>query len=447
MRIIFAVLFLLISGCTEISKSIDTGDENFGVTIPIYTFKNEYILSEKNDGWVTVATFPGNDAKVIEGTWEPIKLIRVNPEEVTIREIIPYDIERDVCRLRPSPDYNCSPNFVLHSSDISNIRGAPFEEVRRLDGTEVSLSAQNIGWGLKQIRAPKSWAENPNSHIVAVIDSGVDCNHPALTNVCVGGYNAITNREGIHEAFDDNGHGTHVAGIIAAHDLGNGVSGVCKDCKILSVKFMGASGSGSLYDAIKGIEWASHRSKILNNSWGGGGYSEPLRTAIRSAGNRGASFVAAAGNEGLNLDQIQSFPASYDEPNIISVASVNEDGALSLFSNYGKQSVDIAAPGAHIISTFPNAQYANLSGTSMAAPFVAGTIALLRGDKDFGDVRSILETSPRRFKNLSNKTIDSKRLDAYFIVRECNTIKVVTCRKSCVTPKCRDKCLKKNCKV
>jgi subtilisin family serine protease len=240
--------------------------------------------------------------------------------------------------------------------------------------------------------------------IAVVIDTGVDYNHPDLApNMWrnpgeipdngvdddgngyiddVYGINAITNSG---NPLDDHGHGSHVAGTIgAAGNNGVGVVGVAWDVKIVGAKFLSSSGSGSLSNAIKSINYATalrqagYRVMLTNNSWGGGGYSSTLAATIENASTAGLLFVAAAGNSNSDNDVFPAYPASYPSDSIISVASSTSTNARSSFSNYGATSVDIAAPGSSIASTFPGERYVYMSGTSMASPQVAGVAMLVQ---------------------------------------------------------------------
>ncbi|MFG0262437.1 MAG: S8 family peptidase [Novipirellula sp. JB048] len=237
-------------------------------------------------------------------------------------------------------------------------------------------------WGMQRIAAPNAWDTNTKSSvIIAVIDSGVDYNHEDLADNMwedengKHGYNFVNDND---DPMDDNAHGTHCAGTIAAvGDNGVGVVGVNWEAKIMALKFLNAQGSGSLSNAIKCIDYAiQHDAKVLNNSWGGGGFSPELKEAIERAENAGAIFVAAASNEGTDNDQIDRYPASYDNENIISVLAIDDAGELAWFSCFGANSVDIGAPGVDIASTVPDNDYEKFNGTSMATPHVAGACAL-----------------------------------------------------------------------
>ncbi len=260
-------------------------------------------------------------------------------------------------------------------------------------------------WGLSQsndvdINAPEAWAfgGGRSSIIVAVIDSGVEIDHPDLAS------QLWTNpREVPNNGFDDDGngyaddlhgwnfltntgnladeaeHGTHVAGIIAAQaNNGRGVAGVNPGVKLMPLKFIDGQGNGSTNLAVQAIYYAVRNgAKVINASWGGGGNSRALADAIRYAGSRGVVFVTAAGNEGRNLDTFRSYPASFGQPTMLAVAAVDASGRLAGFSNRGRKSVQIAAPGVDIISTLGRSDYMLMSGTSMATPFVAGVASML----------------------------------------------------------------------
>lgn len=252
--------------------------------------------------------------------------------------------------------------------------------------------------------APIAWdiTTGSDTALAVVIDTGIDYNHTDLANNIwrnplevpgngldddqngyvddIHGINAIKNN-GV--PFDDNGHGTHVAGIIGAvGDNARGVVGVSWNVKLVGAKFLSSTGTGSVADAIKAVEYATklkkagHNVIASNNSWSGRLYSKPLFDAITAASEAGILFIAAAGNNSSNNDYSTVYPANYQVPNVISVASITSTGALSSFSNFGPRTVHIAAPGTSIYSTIRNNRYGYKSGTSMASPQVAGLAIL-----------------------------------------------------------------------
>ncbi|MCL2106554.1 MAG: S8 family serine peptidase, partial [Oscillospiraceae bacterium] len=252
-------------------------------------------------------------------------------------------------------------------------------------------------WGMETIQAPLAWdyATGSPHVIVGVLDSGVDMNHPDLMSNLVAGR--------AFDLMDETGHGTHVAGTIGA--VGNnriGVAGVCWNVGLANFKI--GNRVFDLAAAIAAIDYAAlNRIPILNNSWGGRGYSATLRFAIKQYGGL---FIASAGNDGTNNDFAPMFPASYDNENIISVAASTPYNTLASFSNYGAGSVDIAAPGTGILSAALNGGYSYLNGTSMAAPHVAGAAALLKSYRPgltVPEIKEIILSSAEKHLNLSGR--------------------------------------------
>lgn len=274
--------------------------------------------------------------------------------------------------------------------------------------------------------------------IIASIDTGVNWNHPDLKdNMWVNqaeangqpgvdddgngviddihGYNAIT---GNGNSLDDQGHGSHTAGTIAARgDDGKGIVGVAWKAKIMSVKFLSAEGSGTLEDAIKAIDYATKMgAKIMSNSWGGGGFSQTLRDSIDRAYQAGALFVAAAGNESNDNDANPSYPASYDVPNVLSVAAIDNKGKLASFSNYGSKTVHVGAPGVGTYSATHTGGYATYSGTSMATPHVSGIAALVMSHEpnlSAVEVKARIVATAPKLANLRGKTSSGGMANAF----------------------------------
>lgn len=228
-------------------------------------------------------------------------------------------------------------------------------------------------WNLPMLNMENSWDITDGSEdvIVAVVDTGVDLQHPDFRGKLVEGYNVLT---GDNQADDDNGHGTHVAGIIAAKTNNNaGIAGISWNSKIMPVKGIGADGTGSAFDIATGIKWAADNgASVINLSVGNYSPSQVLQDAVSYAYERDVVLVAASGND--NTEQ-PSYPAAY--PEVLAVGAVDYRGERAEFSNFGDY-VDVVAPGVDIPSTFIDNQYAALSGTSMASPHVAGLAALIR---------------------------------------------------------------------
>ncbi len=260
-------------------------------------------------------------------------------------------------------------------------------------------TGQSGGLPDADIDAVEAWkiTKENTGIIIGVIDTGVDYNHIDLSsniwnnpgeipnnlvdddgNGYIDDYYGWDCRNEDNNPMDDHSHGTHVAGTIAA--IGNngiGVTGVAWKAKLMSLKFLGSSGSGFTADAVQCLLYATMMdAKITSNSWGGGGYSQALYDAIAATNDNGYLFIAAAGNDNKNVDISPHYPSSYNLPNVVSVSSTTSTDQRSSFSNYGS-SVDIAAPGSNIYSTLPNNGYGYKSGTSMATPHVSGVLALL----------------------------------------------------------------------
>ncbi len=259
-------------------------------------------------------------------------------------------------------------------------------------------------YGMTIIDAPQAWDQQKGSRdvIVGVIDTGCDYDHEDLqaniwhnpgesgngkenNNVDDDGNGFVDDYRGWdflndeNDPFDDNNHGTHVSGTVGAEgNNSRGVVGVNWAVSILPLKFLGADGSGTTDDAVDAIIYGSNAgAKVLSNSWGGGGLSRALEDAIKYANDRGVLFVAAAGNESSDNDRFPTYPANYQVANIISVAASTSSDNLASFSNRGKKTVHLAAPGNSILSTLPNDRYGSFSGTSMATPHVSGVAALV----------------------------------------------------------------------
>lgn len=292
-------------------------------------------------------------------------------------------------------------------------------------------------WGMVVINASAAWditTGDPN-FMVADIDSGIYASHPDLVE------NLWHNPDEIAgNGFDDDGngyiddsigwdfveidndptdlqsHGTHTAGTIgAAGNNAIGVSGVNWNTQLMTVRFLDANGGGSYSDAILSLEYAvMEGAKISNNSYGGSEYSQAMYDAIAAARGRGHLFVAAAGNSSQDTDRYPAYPASFDLDNIISVAATDAYDALTTYSNYGRASVDLGAPGNSIYSTVPTG-YGYKSGTSMAAPHVAGAAALVWGlhpNWNYQQVRQAILGSVRPSNDLRRITTSGGVLDA-----------------------------------
>lgn len=296
------------------------------------------------------------------------------------------------------------------------------------------------------INGPEAWelSKGDRDVVLGVIDTGVYYKHPDLIpNIWnnsgeipdngkdddgngyiddVHGINA-TNHSG--DPLDDNGHGTHVSGIMGgAGGKGKGVFGVNQKVTIIGCKFLDSEGNGRMSDALVCMDYFAKlktREKdpinivAINASWGGRGRSQAMLDAIKALGDMGILFVAAAGNDGEDNDKIDSFPANYKLPNIISVAATDNKDQLAYFSNFGRRSVHVGAPGMDIMSTYLDGKYEIFSGTSMATPYVTGLIGLLKAKDpslDWKQLKNLVIAGGTQIDALSKNTVSGRRIRA-----------------------------------
>jgi subtilisin family serine protease len=286
------------------------------------------------------------------------------------------------------------------------------------------------------LKAPEAWSRSVGAGVVvAVIDSGVDIYHPELkSQLWVNPKEAAGNRrdddrngyvDDIYGANflnsggnvqDDSGHGTHVAGIIAAAaNNGHGGVGLAPGAKIMALKVLDGQGNGSLNAAVNAIYYAvNNGAKVINASWTMAIGSPALISAMSYAASRNVVFVTAAGNERANNDISPSYPGNYRFTNVLSVAAIDSRGKLADFSNFGASTVDVAAPGVNILSTTPGS-YEAWDGTSMAAPFVAATAALIaamRPDFSAAQIVDRIKATATRSAELAGVIASAGILDA-----------------------------------
>jgi subtilisin len=258
---------------------------------------------------------------------------------------------------------------------VLNIMGAPASRARVnlacLKARRPGLFKQTMPWGVMKIGAPSAWERATGKGVrVGIVDTGVNVNHPDLHYNIQGGFDAISETE---EVIDDNGHGTHVAGTIAALDNNFGVVGVAPEAHIYAAKSFDSKGRGMASDIIQGIEWCIAQGvHIINMSFGTSESSKALQLAISKAAEAGIILIAASGNSGGQNTVL--YPAR--DPHVVAVAACTKEDRIAEFSSSGPE-VDITGPGEDIYSTYRGQRYKTLSGTSMACPHVSGTAALV----------------------------------------------------------------------
>lgn len=267
-----------------------------------------------------------------------------------------------------------------------------------LPAIRIKQEQQTIPWGIERIGAPKAWQIATEEKVkVAVLDTGLDAGHPDLAANVQGRKNV---KFPGWQAGDGSGHGTHVAGTIAAINNKFGVVGVAPQAEIYGVKIFNRMGNGYISDIVAGLDWAlQNKMQVVNMSFGTTRPSKAMEEAVGKCVQAGMVLVAAAGNEGKENSVM--YPARY--PGVIAVSAVDQQDKLASFSSWGPE-VTVAAPGVDILSTYPGGKYRTMSGTSMACPHTAGVAALIfaqDGRLSGRQVGRIIHRTATRLPNLS----------------------------------------------
>ena len=255
-----------------------------------------------------------------------------------------------------------------HNKSTPKCKLLPYD---RIDCISLQEAQQKVGWGISSFDLPKTWQKTQGEDVViAVLDTGCDLDHPDLSNNLLEGFNFVKPNT---TPADDNGHGTHVTGILVGHDNQIGMVGVCPKAKVRPVKVLDKNGNGNMITVAQGIKWAADNGcNLITMSLGCPFKVQEVRKAIQYASQKGSICFCAAGNAGLTKEIF--YPANY--PETISVGAIDQSFKRANFSNTG-QNLDFMAPGVDILSTVPDNWYATFSGTSMACPFAVGVAALL----------------------------------------------------------------------
>jgi len=372
---------------------------------------------------VEIDRFDGSD--LVDG----LRIARMAPDD-TLQSVAALASRNDVIYAEP--------NYLRHLELLPNDPCFP------ANGPTPPCQNNSL-YAMNLIGAPQAWdiTQGDRNIVVAVIDEGIDRTHTDLqaniwTNPSPGSITGISGDVNGYDFRDNTGniiaepHATHVAGTVGAvGDNNQGVVGVNWRVSLMSLRFISdAAGSGTSADALKAYNyvkqmkdlWGSsnHQKganiRVVNASYGGGGYSQAESDAINAMGQAGVLFVAAAGNETSDSDVHPHYPSGYSLPNVISVAATTSADSLASFSNFGTHSVLMGAPGSSILSTLPNNNYGNLSGTSMASPQVAGAAALLcaaNSNVSVNQLRALLAFNGDAIAGLQGRSLTGRRLNVF----------------------------------
>ncbi len=364
MKILFlslAVMILALVGCNRSEDQLQVPDES--LTLKSASVNNKYIVVLKTDAVLAKSGFETRKEKVTAKAYGLLKKYEVTGE---IEEVYETALQGFTVRMAPgqAKKMEIDPNVGYIEAD-KIISLSPIELNGKPGGT--TSPVQSTPWGIYRVGGGVPYT---GSNVAWIIDTGIDLDHPDLNVNPSRGWNFVT---GTQNADDDNGHGTHCAGIVAAKDNLIGVVGVAAGATVVPVKVLNRRGSGAYSTIIKGVDFVAANAQpddVANMSLGGP-YYLALNQAVETAAAKRIFFSLAAGNEST-LASSKS-PASAGGANIYTISAMGNGDIWAYYSNYGDP-IRYCAPGSSILSTYKGGGYATLSGTSMAAPHVAGIL-------------------------------------------------------------------------
>jgi subtilisin family serine protease len=375
---------------------------------------------------------------------ESINSLQTDSQFVKVRLKPGFSVASAIEQLKSSDQVEYSePNFIYRAMESGRPNDAKFGELWGILNAGQMDSQGTAGRPGVDVNVLPVWASGitgSKNITVAIIDTGIQWDHVDLvdnlyTNPGESGSKANNGIDDDGNGFiddvhgwnfnsktassdDDQGHGTHCAGTIGGSgNNGIGVAGVNWNVTLMPVKFLGADGGGTLEGAIESVNYArTMKVDIMSNSWGGGGASQALKEAIQKASDAGILFVAAAGNDGSDNDSRPTYPAAYPVDNVLAVSAINNVGGLADFSNYGKTSVHVAAPGVNIVSSYKGGAYRSASGTSMACPHVSGVAALVLSANpgmSYAELKNRLIQTSQPLASVKRKVVSKGMVNAY----------------------------------